>query len=264
MRKFIISLLFLLFFAGLIFFMGWAQLSVPPGAYGVIFSKTHGIDPEPVMSGEFRWVWYKLIPTNVEIPVFHLEPENWTINFNSTLPSGNSYALFASLNTDFSWELKALVSFNLKPEKLVQIVTDNSINNQEALLDYKHQIAQKIETIILRILSSGDINTERLESILAGGRDIEMEREINQLFPEIRDFTFIIQSAKFPDFILYKHVRLLYEDFLAKQREFIKSAMDLRAEAHIETRLRFNELELYGDLLTRFPVLLEFLEMENR
>jgi hypothetical protein len=48
---------------------------------------------------------------------------------------------------------------------------------------------------------------------------------------------------------------------LTRQREFVSDAFGRRAENHIEAHLRFAELERYGELLTRFPVLLEYLAM---
>jgi hypothetical protein len=263
MKKFFLTLLFLLIIGGVVFFFGWAQFSVPPGSYGVIISKTYGVDPEPVHSGEFRWVWYKLIPTNVKIPVFNLKTERFPIEFNSSLPSGEVYSSFVGLGGDFSWNLSAVISFSLDPEKLVQVVSQNNIADQQALDEYLHGIAQGIEVIIIRLLSSGEIDTYRLERILSGNQDREMEKEITGHFPEIRDFSFAIQSARFPDFILYTQVRLIYEEFLAKQREYVTTAFGRRAESHIESQLRFDELERYGELLTRYPILLEYLSMER-
>ena len=263
MKKFIITLFILLILGGVVFFFGWAQFSVPPGAYGVISSKTHGIDPVPVQSGEFRWVWYKLIPTNVQILVFHLEPESTTINFSSSLPSGNSYASFAGLGADFSWEFKASVSFSLDPNMLIPLVTRHNINSQHDLDAWKHDLVQKIEVMVLGILASPETDSERLEKILSGSVDVEMEKEIRNNFPEICDFSFVVQSARFPDFVLYRQVRLLYEEFLIKQREYVANAMGRRAENHIEAQFHFGELERYGELLTKYPVLLQYLALEK-
>jgi len=263
MRKFFITLLILIALCAAAFFYGWAQFSVPPGSYGVINSKTHGTDPQIVHSGEFRWVWYKLIPTNVQIAVFRIEPARFRVDFNSSLPSGNSYAAFAGLGADFSWELKGEISFILDPQALVSVVSKHNLTGQEDLDAYQQDIERKIEVIILRTLSSAGTDSQRLERILATGADAEMEREVKSQFPQINDFSFVIQSARFPDFILYRQVRLLYEDFLTKQREYVAAAFGRRAEGHIETQLRFEELERYGDLLTKYPVLLEYLAMNG-
>jgi hypothetical protein len=263
MKKFLMTLFILSALGGTGFFFGWTQFWVPPGAFGVINSKTHGVDQTLVRSGEFRWLWYKLIPTNAKTAVFHLEPASFSINFNSSLPSGESYASFAGLGADFSWNIRATISFNINPDSLISLVEKHNIMNQEALDAYLNDIANNIELMILRTLSSGDIGSERLERILAGNPDAAMEQEVLRRYPEIRDFAFTIQSARFPDFQLYRFVRLLYEEFLEKQRETVYDSLGRRAESHIASQLRFSELERFGELLTRFPVLLEYLVLEQ-
>jgi len=264
MKKFFFTIFFLAALGGVVFFYGWVQLTVPPGSYGIITSKTHGVDPEPVRSGEFRWVWYKLIPTNVQIAVFRLETTRFPIDFSSSLPSGDSYAAFAGLSTaDFSWSLNSEVSFNINPDMLVSLAEQNNLADQQALEAYLQNMEQEIKVIILRTLSSAETDSLRVEKILSGSPDAEMERQIRNRFPEIRDFSFVISSAKFPDFTLYRQFRLLYEDFLAIQREYVTAALGTRAESHIEAQFRFGELERYGELLTKYPILLEYLAMDR-
>jgi hypothetical protein len=264
MKKFFFTLFLLLVVGGAVFMLGWAQFKVPPGYYGIITSKTHGVDQKPVKSGEFRWLWYKLIPSNVEIAVFHLDPVKFNINFNNTLPSGDNYASFAGLSVNFSWEFKGEASFTVNQDALAHIVSAYNIKDQASLDAYFQEKAQNIENLILRTFSSSGTDSTRLENIMAGKKDAELEKEIAVLYPEIRNFSITVQSAKFPDFILYREVRLLYEDYLKKQRELVTAGFGKRAESHYAMQLHFEELERYGELLTRFPVLLEYLALENK
>ncbi|MCL2809986.1 MAG: hypothetical protein FWD24_08015 [Treponema sp.] len=264
MKKFLITLLILIILAGVGFFFGWVQFSVPPGQFGVISSKTHGIDPVIVRSGEFRWVWYKLIPTNVHISTFDLDYYRFPINYNSSLPSGDTYSNFIGLaNVDFNWNLRGEIAFKIEPEMLIALVEQHNLKGQEDLENYLKNNAKDIELLIIRTLSSASTDSIRLENILSGNPDTVMEREIKNRYPEIHDFSLAIHTAKFPDFILYRQIRNLYEDFLASQREAVSASFARRAENHIETQLRFDELEKYGDLLTRYPILLEFMSMES-
>jgi hypothetical protein len=264
MKKFIILFIILLILGGVGFFFGWVQFQVPPGQYGVIISKTHGIDPVLVRSGEFRWVWYRLLPTNVRIAVFNLEHVKFPVNFQSALPSGNTYASFAGLtNADFSWNLQAEIAFSINPDYLVKLAGLHNLKSQEDLNSCLEQIAKDIEVIILRTLTSAssEDETARLENILSGNPDTQMEQEIQSRFPQINNFSFYIRTAKFPDFILYTQLRAIYEEFLAKQSEYVTLEFGRRAERHIEAQMRFNELERYGELLSRFPLLLEYMQL---
>jgi len=263
MRKFFVTLLILIILGGTGFFFGWAQLTVPPGAYGVVSSKTHGVDPRPIRSGEFRWIWYKLIPTNVEIQVFRLDSVNSSISIKNTLPSGSTYAAFAGISEDFSWELNASISFRVNPDNLVSLVSENNITSQEALASYEQGLVDRIKVFILQRLVSDDPGGVELEGVLTGGSGERLIREINNHFPEILDFSFIVSSAHFPDFALYKQVRVLFENFVEKQQEYISAALDERAEKRIDARLRITELESLGQLLTKYPILLEYLGLEK-
>jgi hypothetical protein len=262
MKKLFITLLFLSCLGAAGFFFGWVQLEVPLDSYGIIQSKTHGLDPDPVQSGKFRWIWYKLIPTNVKITVFKLIPQKFSIDFYSYLPSADVYTSFAGLGLqDFSWNLKGEISFIIDPQRLVKLVSGKKVSDQETLNAYIEEIAQEIKFMILQILSSVDTNTARIEKIMTGGIDNETENEIFTKFPDICDFSFVLINAKYPDFILYKQIRFLYEDFLAKQREYVTTGLTKRAESHIEAQFHFWELEQYGELLTKYPVLLDYLAL---
>jgi len=265
MKKFLISLLFIIILAGTAFFFGWVQLQVPPGQYGIISSKTHGIDPELVRSGEFRWVWYKLIPTNVKISVFDLKYNKFPINFNGILPSGNTYSAFVGLtNADFSWNLQGEIGFNINPDMLISLASKNNFTDKEGFNIYLMNIAAGVQNIVQRSLASAADSADRIELLLSGSSDSLIESEIKAKYPEIHDFSLSIKSAKYPDFVLYKQLRLLYEEYLAKQRDSIKLTFEKRAENQIETHLRFDELEKYGELLSKYPKLMEYLELEKK
>ena len=266
MKKFFITFLILIVLAVVCFFFGWVQFQVPAGQYGVINSKTHGFDPKPVSSGEFRWIWYKLLPTNVKISCYNLNYPTFPIDFNSRLPSGETYASFLGLtNADFSWELHGEISFNLKPEYLVQLAKLHNFAGQEDLDAYMKKTAGDIELLILRNLSliSSVDDSNRVEKILSGDTDEQMESEIRAGFPEINEFAFKIKTVKTPDFILYRQLRLMYEEFLTKQREYVNNELGRKAENHINSQLRINELEQYGEILSKYPILLDYLKLEQ-
>jgi len=257
MRKFFVTLLILIILAVLVFFFGWVQLSVPPGAYGVISSKTHGIDPRLIIPGEFRWLWYKLIPTNVTISVFRIEPVQRSINANGSLPSGNIYSQFAGGDVDFSWEINASFSFTLKPDTLISVAEKNNIVSQEELTAYQQNLANEIESFIIHWLSS-PAEADQLENFMTGVSQ-NLENKVLERFPWIDNFTCQVKNVRFPDFALYRQIRSLYEDFIAKQREITASSMSKKAEYRINSLLRLDELERYGELLTKYPILLEYL-----
>jgi len=259
MKKFFVTLFILLILGGLVFFFGWVQFSVPPGSYGVMRSKTHGVDPLPIVPGEFRWVWYRLLPTNVAISVFSLEPVQRTINARGVLPSGNVYAVFAGDQVDFNWEFNASFSFSLKSDALVPLAVSHNIHTQEELNLLLQNIADGIEAFVTQYLNS-PLSVDELENLYAGSSEA-LEKKALEQFPAVENFSCLVKNVRLPDFILYRQLRDLYENFIAAQRELTASTLEQKAEDRINSRLRMNELERYGELLTKYPILLQYLSL---
>jgi hypothetical protein len=51
--------------------------------------------------------------------------------------------------------------------------------------------------------------------------------------------------------------------FMTRQGELLKTDISASAERHLSARLRSDELEKYGELLTKYPVLLQYLALEG-
>jgi hypothetical protein len=263
MKKFFSTLLILIILAATILFFGWAQRGVPPDAYGIIRSKTHGLDTRLVRAGEFRWVWYKIIPTNAVTSVFRLNPVNYDFSAYNTLPSGRDYASFAGIGESFSWEIRASFSFSFRPESLITLVDENNIGTQEELDRYGDALAGQIDAYIIRRISTDGNFYRQIEELLENGENKELEQEIERQFPAITRFSIRVKSAQFPDFALYQQVKALYEGYIAIQKDLIFSELREKAKNRVESYHRFDELEQYGALLTKYPVLLDYLALEK-
>jgi hypothetical protein len=264
MKKFFATLFILIIFAALCLFFGWAQRGVPPDAYGIVRSKTHGLDTRLVQAGEFRWLWYKLIPTNAETSVFRLSPVNYDFSAYNTLPSGKIYAAFAGIGETFAWEIRAAFSFSLRPESLITLVAEHNIGTQDDLDRYEKDLAGQIDAYILRRINTDDTFYRQIEELLEKGENTALEQEIETQFPLITRFSFRVKSAQFPDFTLYQQVKRLYEGYVAIQNEFISGELREKAKNRIESYHRFDELEQYGSLITKYPLLLDYLALEKR
>jgi hypothetical protein len=263
MRKFFILFFILLALGGTGFFFGWVQLAVPPGSYGVMRSKTHGLDRALIREGEFRWVWYKLIPTNTDIRIYRPLPEERRINHRGTLPSADVYASFAGIDVDFSYEFTAILSFNIGPESLIPIIEERNIMGQDELDAYMDSLAGEIEGFVLGRMRHIGEDGEELRLILETGSSPELEAEIRQAFPRTAELSCRAEAVRFPDFSLYSRLRDLYAGYIDSQREYMARARNESSTRHVDFQFRMDELTRYGDLLSRYPVLLEYLKLES-
>jgi len=265
MKKFIFFLFFLLAAGGAGFFFGWTQLNVPPGSYGVMRSKTHGLDTEVIKAGEIRWLWYKLIPTNVNITVYTLDTVKHTISSSGNLRSGEVYASLAGINADFSWEIKGDLSFTLRPDRLPSFTEKENIHNETDLRKAEERLASQIGSLVLqRIIAYMENEDEsKIEALLIGASVPDLENEIYRVFPDIDNLSCIIKVNRYPDFALYRQARSLYQEYHARQSAVLRQDLIVEAENRIESRLRMDELARYGELLTKYPILLQYLAIEK-
>jgi len=265
MKKFLFVLFLLIVLGGTVFFLGWAQLTVPPGSYGVMRTKTHGLETEVIRDGEFRWFWYKVIPTNANVSVFTIKPVKRSIKSSGVLTSGDVYATLAGLSADFSWEISGEISFSLKPECLPEFTAKENINDDEDLRKAEENLAAKIETLVLQRLRNYADNTngEEINAIDFAASHPEISGEIESLIPEIENLICTIQFVRVPDYTLYQSLFSLYKEYLARQNAILSVDVAREAERKINSRIRMEELAQYGELLTKYPILIQYLNMEK-
>jgi len=262
MKKFFRTLLVLVIIGGIALFFGWAQLGVPPDGYGIIRSKTHGLYPRLVQPGEFLWIWYKLIPTNTETTVLRLNPVNRAFSAENTLPSGGVYSTFAGIKGDFSWKITGSMSFSVSPDAVISLFKEKTISSQEELNRYEQDIAGQIEGLILRFIEQEEHSAE-LEILVKDGENPWYEREIMRQIPSLNNLSLKVKSAKVPDFALYRQAKALFDNYMAAQKEYATGDMRERAKNRMDAMFRFDELELYGALLTEYPILLDYMALEK-
>jgi hypothetical protein len=259
----VLTIFVILVFLGLggaVLFLGWVHLAVPPGSYGVMRTKTHGIYPELIQDGKFRWVWYKLIPTNAAISVYSPNRVERPFTINGALPSADLYRRFASLDVDFSYELNGSFAFRVDPESLPALAESRGIEGQDDLEKLEVSTAAEIESFIGRCFNE---SREGPETLWTAGFLERLKQEISAAFPGISGVDITLNTVKLPDFTLYDSLRLLYQDYLDRQRQLLTEDIREAALRNVTTQMRLDELARYGELLTKYPILLEYLGMDN-
>jgi hypothetical protein len=245
---------------GAAFFQGWVHLAVPPGSYGVMRTKTHGIYPVLIQDGEFRWVWYKLIPTNAVISVYSPNRVERSFTLSGTLRSADLYRRFTSAGADFSYELNGSFAFQLDPESLPALTESRGIAGQDDLERLEESTAIELESFIGQCFNEYQAESGTFSDAAFSER---VKMEIPAAFPRIGDFDITLNMVKFPDFALYDSLRLLYQDYLTRQRELLTEDIQEAALRKVTTQTRLDELAEYGELLTKYPILLQYLGLEN-
>jgi hypothetical protein len=90
-----------------------------------------------------------------------------------------------------------------------------------------------------------------------------LQNDITTAFPNLDDLSCSIYAAHLPDITLYHAMQALSKDYLERQRYLLQPEINTQADKHLSSLLRFDELARYGELLTKYPVLLQYLAIEN-
>jgi len=263
MKKALFTLILLCAVAVAVFYLGWAQSGLPAGAVGVLRSKTHGVDKETILPGKVRWVWYKLIPNNAVVNIFTLNDVQIPIELSGVLPSGAVYSSLVGLKTDFSFAFSGSLSYRIKSESLPALAEQENLLDQEDMDRYIVRLGREIDNHFRRLLWTYRENEKILKEAQETGTIRGLETEFKKAFPHAELRSCIIKTIRIPDLVLYDEIRQLYRDYMAAQRREVRDETAEIAAENIKNLRRFDELAVYGELLTKYPILMQYLALEK-
>ena len=113
MKKAFIFFLILAVFSGVVFFIGFTPMKVEPGEFGVVISKTDGVNDAPILNGDRSWNWQFLLPTNTKIERFSIKPVNITKTVSGELPSGSLYTALFNSSGKFDYKFTFSISLSI-------------------------------------------------------------------------------------------------------------------------------------------------------
>jgi hypothetical protein len=245
------------------FFTGWAQFPVPLGSYGVLRSKTHGLHGPVIKDGRFTWLWYKLIPGNAKTLVFGIKPQTLGITAEGSLPQAETYISFAGLDASFRWRVTGSVSFALDPDSLPDLAETNGIDGQTALDAYTSSLGAKIAAFVRQRIAHYCGQKEGLDRINSGDYE-RLDGDVRAAFPSVTGLSFSLAADTIPDYGLFEAAKALYDDYIAYQHSALDAEVKANAALRIDTQFRLEELARYGELLSKYPLLLDYLKLEGR
>ena len=262
----LISILLLLGAAGAIFVAGWIQILLPPATYGVLFSKTGGFDPRVMAPGVFVWRWERVIPNNVTLFLFQVQPHSIATRLSGELPSAEAVAGMLPGAADFRYRATVTVTFAVRPEALPALVSGEGLT-PDNLAHWTEMKGAAVGRAALELLQ------QRAEAA-ALSHQAELEAEILDplaaRFPNLQVHTVRFSDLRVPDIEIYERGRRAYLELIDAQYAARRAAvMDLAHErerglATQETRrAALQVLREYGVVLQEYPILIQFLALQD-
>ena len=267
MKKFIFWLFFLIIIAGVVGYFGWIR--VPENNVALGFSTITGYDTAFMESGKINWRWQKLVPKCYVLKMYQLETANADVSVSQTLPSGDLYASEMSGSPDFSFSVRYAVTYKIKEDSLYDMATSGVLGDG-GLEPFYANVKEKIQNAAVSLLE------EEMSKAMAGStfsqKALEdgVKAKIQGQFADVEIISFDTVEAKYPDIELYKAAKAKYMENLAKKQEFEAQQQEMTAQqekvkedmnAKIEQRIEL--LKKYGELLTQYPILIEYFKTKN-
>ncbi len=259
-KKGLVSFIFLILFAAVLFVIGWTQLYVPVGKYGVLVSKTNGVDPQVIKAGEITWKWQRLLPTNTLIHVFEARNVKNTVIAEGTLPSSDIYSSLVEGRPDFSYSFTFEVDVSIKPEALPSLVKDSDVQTDEELTAYlekaSNDVAEKAVKLILdELAATKDVY---LSSLSDDPELLEYVRS-ETTFTGVDVNGIKLVTSKLPDVILYNTAKEIYEAYLEGVKNALLETTGSQIELASDDFLLIERFGKLGKVLTDYPILIDYL-----
>lgn len=258
MKKFLVSLVLLLIAGGVVFYFGWIQFLVPDSGHAVVFSRTSGWEPDVIEPGTFQWRWERLLPTNMSLYIFELESEAVSLNVQGNLPSAEVYRTILEDRPDFSFEIRGSVRFRLRAEELPVLSQDEGLR-PDTLPAFQSELSDRISAeaqgFITRQIVSG-------EPVIPPGLLADaLSAHLSERFARVDIMAVTVNSVQVPDFELFTQARSLFLSAAEADRDAVVAGASARAIRRDRSEQMQQALRSYGELLTEFPVLLEYFEL---
>ena len=260
MKKFIFWLFFLIIIAGVVGYFGWIR--VPENNVALGFSTITGYDTAFMESGKLNWRWQKLVPKCYTLKMYQLETQSAEISVAQALPSGDLYASEMTGKPDFSFSVKYAVTYKIKEDSLYGMATSGQLGD-EGLDAFYADVKEKIQNAAASLLG------EEMSKAMAGStfsqKALEdgVKAKIGEQLSDVEIISFDTVEAKFPDIELYKAAKAKYLENQEKKQEMAAQQEKETTDFNAKIDQRIELLKKYGELLTQYPILIEYFKSKN-
>ncbi len=262
-RKLVILIIILFAGAGIVFFFGWTQFSIPAGKYGIMLSKSGGYYQKVITPGKLTWRWERLIPTNARIFVFDLAPRQVHYTAEGMLPSADQYSKVLNIKDNFSWSFSIDALVTLKPEYLGAAVTKNGLQTQEGLetaIDSGIQAA--LQTVMYRYVSAFLDNPYEYQQVKTDYHALseKIKRELSKTVgPEFSIEDITLSKIVIPDIHTYKLAEQSYNLYEQQREMLLAETAAKEAQYAASEQFQIDRLTKWGDFLAKYPHIIELI-----
>lgn len=247
---------------GTVFWFGWVQFELEEGTVGVIYTKTHGYESKPIISGEFEWRWQALLPTNLTVHVYRLAPRRILIEKSGTLPSGELYAAMAGEDVTFEWNIKTAFRYRLTPESLPSMVAQGIVSAD--LETFYAEYESRLEGMVSRLIAAEtDGDPTESPALRINRLEQELAKEAAGIDERVTVLDATVIDWSYPDMNLYNESRRLVLNLMSQRQALLEDVEGVAVRREELEGSRLDLLERYGEVLDSYPILLKLFALEG-
>ncbi len=254
--KIAITLLLIVALAAAAFFIGWVELALPAGTYGVAFTKSDGWDTKAIAAGGVTWRWERMIPTNMTLYVFDLTPQEVQRRAAARLPSAELYASEVGIDAaEFSYDIGITVRLRLRSDDLPRLAAEADLRPETLPAWYEQATA-----------AAGDAAAAALLSRDAAALMIDPQalnewtrRWLAGRSPELEIVAIELKRHSIPDADLYARAKAALEERIDTQQRARLAVIEDLAVVGEQARQHAEMLGRLGKTLAEFPELADLL-----
>lgn len=258
--KFAITLLLIVALAVGAFFVGWTELALPAGAYGVAFTKSGGWDTAAIIPGGVTFRWERLIPTNMTLYVFDLTPQSVQRRAAGRLPSAELYARVIGADIgidadDLSYDVGITVRLRLRADYLPQLAAEEDLRPETLPAWYERATAAAGDAAVSALLSQDAAALVTDPQALAE----RTRRWLAERRPELEITAIELTPHSIPDPDLYARVKAAMEARIDTQQRARLAVIEDFALSGEQARQYAEMLGRLGSTLAEYPELADLL-----
>ncbi len=265
-HSFFWSLIIIIACAAAVACIGWPQLYVPQGQYGVLSSKTSGVYDTVIKGGQdgikgtpFLWKWELIFPTNSKVLTFSAKPQAYTDTVSGTLPSAAVYSAMLDGKPDFTYSFTVSSTLRILPEALPSLVEKGLASTDEdldTLLQTKSRVLADL--VVQKILTDSEDAAESVIRLTTDTESLIAAISEKAGFSDVEILAITVDSYRIPDTALYATARETYAEYQAALRERMKNLATAQAAEAAENFFDYEQLEKLGNLFSNNQALLDY------
>lgn len=275
-KKFVFWFLFFIILLTALFFVCWVSLQIPAGESAIVFSKTGGWERALVRAGDFYWRLDNLIPTNITVYSFAPPEVPYSRSVRVNLPDADQVLgpgqapglaeLSIKVESRFvvtpeGWIARLSPVLGVTPREEFDAARISIIENLAK--DFQASIDSSVDSFTTTWLrdSLAVVAAGSQDAVSAGDFAAGLEEHIRKSFPLLEFSAFRTSVTAFPAFSQYSDLWTAWKESSARSTQARLLAEQVRLARETATRAGITLLEAYGEVLQRFPVLIDYFKL---